>query len=357
MDRPKTDSGGGPAGRHKLRILAIGFMPPPLGGVSISFKIFHDIVTKRCDIDLRVINVSGMRQRKRLLRESASLVARIWRDAPLNDVVTLYCTPDQIPSLGLATWAVCRLRGKPLILRMAAGQDYRELGTVSGRIAEFVIRRVELFLVQTNRLVELCRLRRIQHVAWYPTSRPAAAILEDRTLCRRFVFIGQVRPLKGLYELISAAEEMPESVEVDVYGPLLDGMDETDFCGCKRISYKGVLDPQNVASTMKEYDAFVLPSKASTEGYPGAILEALSMGMPVIATTVGGIPEIVDEKCGILVDPDDKKDLADAMRRLNVDAQLYRDLRCGARAVRSRFSAQYWAEWLVDECARLSQRK
>ncbi len=158
---------------RKLRILAIGFIPPPLGGISVSFKIFCDIVSRRDDVGLMVINVSGMNQRNQLFRESLGLVVRLWRNIAKSDVVTLYCSTEQVPSLAVATWFFCRLLRKSFILRMGAGLDHRELGPIVGRMAEFVAKRVDLFLVQTKILLKACRLRGFTQVDWYPTSRLA----------------------------------------------------------------------------------------------------------------------------------------------------------------------------------------
>ncbi|MEM3666719.1 MAG: glycosyltransferase family 4 protein [Candidatus Bathyarchaeia archaeon] len=59
-------------------------------------------------------------------------------------------------------------------------------------------------------------------------------------------------------------------------------------------------------------DVFVLPSK-SGEGLPLVILEAMACGLPVIATNVGGTPEVVEESCGRIVPTDDALSLAEAV--------------------------------------------
>ncbi len=56
---------------------------------------------------------------------------------------------------------------------------------------------------------------------------------------------------------------------------------------------------------------FCLPSHA--EGLPNAVIEALASGRPVVASRVGGIPELVDSECGILVPPQNPSALADAL--------------------------------------------
>ena len=55
----------------------------------------------------------------------------------------------------------------------------------------------------------------------------------------------------------------------------------------------------------------VLPS--SFEGIPVALMEAMSYGIPIVSTAVGGIPELCDEGCGVLIPPEDYMALARAM--------------------------------------------
>lgn len=339
---------------RNLRILAIGFLPPPLGGISVSFRSFCDIVSKRGDVDLRVINLSGIRLKGGLICGIIRVVRQSWCGIGWSDIVTLYCATPQVPTLALVIWAFCRLRRKPFILRKAAGMDHLDLGPISGRVAEFVVGHADLFLAQTKQLVEKCRSRGIERVEWYPTSRPLCPLISRRTLCRRFVYIGQIRPSKGIFELIAASDRLSDGVYIDVYGPFYDGMNEKLLHSRSRISYKGILSPNNVVETLKEYDAFVLPSKALTEGYPGAILEALSVGLPIISTTVGGIPEIVNDKCGILIEPGNEEALLQAMRHLITDENVYQSLCRGVREAREQFSSEYWTDWLVQQCTQIS---
>jgi len=88
-------------------------------------------------------------------------------------------------------------------------------------------------------------------------------------------------------------------------------------------------------------DAVVLASYAN-EGVPQALLQALAMAKPVVATQMGGIPEvIIPEETGLLVPPRDTRALAQAMRRLLRDATLREELsRRGPPAVAARYSLE-----------------
>jgi glycosyltransferase involved in cell wall biosynthesis len=88
-----------------------------------------------------------------------------------------------------------------------------------------------------------------------------------------------------------------------------------------RCHFPGVYQsPGEKSAFMRSIDVFVLPSH--TEGTPNCIIEAMAHGLPVIASAVGGIPDVVTPETGILVPEGDGAALADAMSRLAADRAL-----------------------------------
>jgi len=77
----------------------------------------------------------------------------------------------------------------------------------------------------------------------------------------------------------------------------------------KYFQFLGNKSLREIANLMQQSDIFILPSLH--EGMPCVIVEALSCGMPVLASRVGGIPEIVKKNCGVLVQPNSVNDLKD----------------------------------------------
>ncbi len=82
-------------------------------------------------------------------------------------------------------------------------------------------------------------------------------------------------------------------------------------------------------SFMQSLDVLVHPSW--TEGTPNTIIEAMSCGLPVIASAVGGVPDLITEESGILVPPGDVNALTDAMHQLAVNPELRRRMGSEAR--------------------------
>jgi glycosyltransferase involved in cell wall biosynthesis len=89
--------------------------------------------------------------------------------------------------------------------------------------------------------------------------------------------------------------------------------------------FLGLVSADRVAALLASADAFVLPSHE--EGLPMAILEALSARVPVVATPVGSIPEVLEHnKTCLFVTPGSVDELADAIRILVTDPQTGRRL-------------------------------
>jgi glycosyltransferase involved in cell wall biosynthesis len=106
---------------------------------------------------------------------------------------------------------------------------------------------------------------------------------------------------------------------------------------------------EDVAPFYAAFDALVLPS--SNEGTPVSAIEALAAGRPVVATHVGGVPDVVQEgKDGFLVEPGATDDLADRLARLARDPGLRERM---GRAGREHVLPRYAVERLVDDVDRL----
>lgn len=263
--------------------------------------------------------------------------------------------------MGVTGYIASRLLRKPLVVRKFAGDDYRTtLGAVGRAIAEFVLRRSDCYLAQTQDLVARAKMRGIGSVTWYPTSRPlpdgGSDVPEERERCTRFVYVGRVCTEKGMEVLAEASKQLPVEISIDVYGPWADDLNPDTFADCPNVKYRGELRPEEVIPALRRYDASLLPTFYPREGYPGAILESYMAGLPVISTRWLSIPEIVDETVGILVEPRDAESLAQAMLRLVQEPELYQEMCRNTRTKAEFFSSEYWGERFVELCREVATR-
>ena len=136
---------------------------------------------------------------------------------------------------------------------------------------------------------------------------------------RLVLYVGNLKADKGLPELVdprvvAACREAGASLAIVGDGPYRAVLE-------RRIREEGLADsirllgrlpPERIARWMNAADCLSLPSHH--EGIPNVILEALSCGLPVVATRVGGIPEVLDPAGGVLVEPRDPVSLAEGIR-------------------------------------------
>jgi glycosyltransferase involved in cell wall biosynthesis len=112
------------------------------------------------------------------------------------------------------------------------------------------------------------------------------------------------------------------------------------------VEFRGEIAHAQVPQVLNELDVFVMPSRA--EGFGVAALEAAATGLPVVATRVHGIPDVVlDGKTGVLVAPGSVSELAEAIRTLVNDSAVRGEMgHAGRMFVQDRYS---WR----DNCAQM----
>jgi len=174
-----------------------------------------------------------------------------------------------------------------------------------------------------------------------------ATVADDRF---RLGYVGGLQPYKGLADLADALDDAGSDPAVIVAGdgPERDRL-EAQFGAAG--TFLGSVPYEQVPALYHEFDAFALPSH--TEGLPRVVLEAQATGTPVIATRVGGVPEVItDGETGLLREVGDRDGLADAIDRLAVDA-AERD-RLGT-AGRQAVESEYAWDALYDRYERFLQ--
>ncbi len=172
------------------------------------------------------------------------------------------------------------------------------------------------------------------------------------------VSAGRLSPEKNHRGLIEAAAQVCAKEPKAVFVVFGEGFLRTELE--KSVADHGLTDRflfpgfrSDVRALLHHIDIFVLPS--FTEGLPNVILEAFACRKPVVATAVGGTPEVVrHEEDGLLVEPGDGKALAGAILRLAASSEARRDMgERGRDALASRFAFPAQTEAYVRLYSRL----
>lgn len=338
-----------------------------VGGTKISFERLLEDLKHRDNVTLTVVNTSrGLRSRSRCMRLWLNATAflrvlvSLWRHAASVDVVVWNVSPRGAVLSGAFVRAMCLLRGRPLFIRVFGGSFGDELESAPALVRFIAARtflRADLLLLETRQLVN--DFGGNFATAWFPGTRqmpPRERAYRDT--CRRLLFLAQLRPEKGLPELLEAAPRFPASVTLSVFGPAMPGFDPHNIDAVPNATYGGSVPPERVAAILEAHDALVLPSRHRGEGYPGVVIEAFQMGLPVIVTPLAPIRELVTHgEDGLYVAMASIDSLVDAVARLAADDQLFRRLRAGALATGERFRSDRAAARFEDFCRRVPARR
>lgn len=209
---------------------------------------------------------------------------------------------------------------------------------VKGRLLETAARPTEVVLIRNGvRLPEECPFA-------FPSSPPTWRLLA----------VGRLVEKKGFDVLLKACAHLFSrgcSFRCTLIGdgPLLDSLraQARNLNVAHRVAFRGAESNEVVLRAMQQHDVLVMPSRpardGTRDGIPTVLMEALSHGMPVVASNFAGIPELVEDGVtGRLVPPNDSVALARALHHMfDHPQQASAMAKAGRERVRRRFNLAY----------------
>jgi glycosyltransferase involved in cell wall biosynthesis len=173
--------------------------------------------------------------------------------------------------------------------------------------------------------------------------------------------VGQLQERKGLSYLVDACGILQDrgiqfECRIVGEGPLRQTLqDQIHRLGLDNsVRLLGALPHEEVIAQYQEATVFALPAilgkDGDRDGIPNVILEALSMGLPVVSTAHSGIPEVIEEGTnGLLVPPEDGEALSSALARLICDPEMQIAFgKAGRQIVADRFNPEKNARRLLE---------
>ena len=185
-----------------------------------------------------------------------------------------------------------------------------------------------------------------------PADLPKSIPDRSRRKGLRVLFLGRVGIRKGAYDLIRAFATLPENVQACCHltlagdGDVGEAQRLAQELGCaKRVEIRGWVGKAAVERLLVDSDLLVLPSYA--EGMAMSLVEAMSWGLPVVTTSVGGAGEFLEQgrNC-LLVTPGDVEGIRDAIANLARDPVYRLQLGFAGRDTISRFNIDLYTATL-----------
>ncbi len=210
-------------------------------------------------------------------------------------------------------------------------------------VMKFIIGKAQAIFANSHFTASKISALRPAKIEWSPYGSPLATGKVPNVHVRngryKILFVGRHIERKGIEFLIRAAARLDaKKFEVRIVGKgnLTDSLRELAAkVAPQNVTFTGPLSPEALQEEYLQSNCFVLPaivdSKGDTEGLGVVLIEAMQSGLPVVASDVGGIPDVViNGETGILVPEKNPEALAQAFQKLESDCSLERHLVEGA---------------------------
>jgi glycosyltransferase involved in cell wall biosynthesis len=243
--------------------------------------------------------------------------------------VSMHGTAKDYLILGPFILVTSILFRKTYSLRKFAGsfdEFYSSCNLFNKMIIRKVLKHSSANFFETISLVDTFKCFNV-NTFWFPNVRPkqtikAKSYKPENKL--RILYLSQLDTAKGVLDLIEAVESI-ENTSLTIAGPIIDerlrGLEQMSK---PNIQYVGAINNKNIYDYMSGFHCLVLPTYYSGEGYPGVIIEAFMVGLPVISTNWRSIPELVGNG-GLLVEPKSVNEIVEAIKTIATEHQLYQE--------------------------------
>lgn len=240
-----------------------------------------------------------------------------------KEIVSIHASWDFHVSIGPFIYLISSLFNKKIIYHFFGGNfhnQYHNFPLFYKKWLDITIFKSDFVLMETKQMIEYFKSKiDTNNFIWFPNSRRIpSSINVSGAYSKRFVFVSRVTKTKGIDLLLEVSKELPLEYSIDVYGPLDENFYTNQTFENSNLNYKGVISSNEVIKTLSNYDIVVLPSYYKGEGYPGILIEAMSMGKPIITTHLNALNEIVTDRYnGLLIEQQSVTELKQAILFFN----------------------------------------
>lgn len=315
----------------KSSFLLIGPFPDKefrhIGGTSVLFRNFIDFIQSR-SLNHSYITTTKYGGFGNGILNFLNVVFHSLFSIPRHDIVIFNFNKRSIIYLAPFLFWYAKILHTKIAIRMfgaSTSQVLESVNTFLRWILTKILANADLLFFETR--IEVSYFKKINENTYlFPNCRNYSLKFRPRKYNRKFVFLSQIKIEKGILLILEAFRDLNDDYSIEIYGPILDpALDYIKGLSC----YKGIVDFNEVYKVLDHYDVLVLPTFQNGEGYPGIIIEAYSMSMPVITTRWNSIPEIVEDGVsGYLIEPYSVHALKESILKIN--DENYDTMNCGA---------------------------
>lgn len=326
----------------------VGRFAPPYGGVTIKNELLYKNLSKNISIqkiDTNKINIKNIRGcvhfLRRVLSKEDKLIFGVsgkWRYLLSKIIYTV--NKD--------------LLSRSLLIVM--GGSFADTVIYDKRYLEW-LKCYKKIYIETNSMKSILEKYGLQNVEVYPNCRQKPErnmSIHSKSGKLKCIFFSMIYPEKGVDLIIEAAAQLPD-IDIDFWGDISKDYKNVFFESINTLpncQYKGIFKSNegDVYSLLNQYDVMLFPTKMTSEGVPGTLVEAKIAGLPAIVSNIAYNAELVrNMEEGIVLSENIVKNLKEAIVSLSCDDLLLNKLKQGALKSSEQYIIENYIETIIKE--------
>lgn len=302
-----------------MKILLVSPLPPPVGGIA-SWTLDYLSYCEKNGIDISLINsaIKGSRAENvtkinlaEELKRCLDMRKEIKKTLKEKHDVLHYCASCSTFGL-IRDFVLLRGLDIPVVYHCHCDLSVAISNVISKLFFNLISNVADKIFALNTASLKVAKM--YTNVAEYVPNFAVEIYDENKKInekIKKIIFVGRVTKEKGIMELIEASKGFPD-IEFLIVGPADDP--DIVFPEKSNVLVLGKKEHSEAIELMKQSDVLILPSYS--EGFPLSVLEAMSCGLPVIATDVGSISDMIGEGGGFLTEKENPTQLVEAIRAI-----------------------------------------
>ena len=304
-----------------MKILLVSPLPPPIGGIATWTEKYMKFYSSRQE-EVKLVNsaIEGKRvnnvQHVRIneeLKRAGNLKKKINQLIKNEKPDVLHYNASCSSKFSLIRdYLILRSLKVPILYQCHCDLDTVLDNNVSIKMFQLIGKKAKVIGVLNKK--SLARAKRYNpNAALFPNfiDHIENPVTEYSNRVSKVCFVGRAVNTKGIYEYLEAAG-MKKEIEFWIVGSETDQLEKEKIP--ENVVLTGQKENKEVIDILKTMDAYILPSYS--EGFPLGVLEAMSCGIPVIATNVGAIPDMIENKGGVLLPSPSAENIVEAIEKI-----------------------------------------
>lgn len=327
-----------------MNILMLAPLPPPTGGIA-SWTVRYKDYCESNGISLKIINTAMQGERaisevmtkslKVELHRTCGIVRNLKREIKSYkyDIVHLNTSCSQ---LGVIRDALCvfAIHNKiPIVLHCRCNiEDQLRTNSISQKAFRYLVKKSSKVIVLNKFSKEYVDRIEKRKAVFIPNFINEKTIERNRSIhssIKNVIFVGHVERAKGIIQIVEAAKFLPD-ISFTLVGAIRENI--SDIVIPSNVSVVGCVSAEKVQNYLKQADVFLFPSLS--EGFSNAMLEAMSTGLPIVASDVGANSEMIEDKGGIIL-------------RENTGRAIYKAI-LEMNDIKKRSAMSLWNKWKIQ---------